>query len=57
MAIRKFNEQNVRKLTRTGDSITVTLPIEYVRELKWQEKQRVVVTKHGKKLIVEDFKG
>jgi len=45
MARRKLNERNTRKLFRTGrgSSVAVTLPIEIVRELKWREKQKVVV--------------
>ena len=58
MARRKLEDRNIRKLTRTGRaaSISVTLPIELVRELNWRDKQKVVVTKRGKKLIIEDWK-
>lgn len=48
MPVRKHEEINVRKLTKVGErSIAVTLPIEIVRELKWREKQKVVVKKPG----------
>ena len=58
MARRKLHERNVRKLSRVGGgrSISVTLPVEFIRELKWREKQKVVVTKRGNKLIIEDWK-
>ncbi len=58
MARKKLEERNIRKLTRTGGgkSISVTLPIDMVRELKWRDRQKVVVTKHGKGLIIEDWK-
>jgi antitoxin component of MazEF toxin-antitoxin module len=58
MARRKLKDRNIRKLNRTGrgKSIMVTLPIEFIRELKWRDKQKVVVTKHGDKLIIEDWK-
>ena len=57
MARRKLENKNVRKLTRIGDkSIGLTLPIEMVRELKWREKQRVVVKKQGKSIIIKDWK-
>lgn len=36
--------------------MTVTIPIEYIRELKWRERQKVTVRKSGKKLIIEDWK-
>jgi len=49
--------KNIRKLTKLGGkSIGLTLPIEIVRELKWKERQKVVVKKIGRKLIIEDWK-
>lgn len=58
MARKKLEHRNVRKLTRTGGgkSITITLPIEIVRELKWRNKQKVVVTKRGKGIVITDWK-
>ena len=59
MARKKLEDRNIRKLTRTGGgkSISVTLPIDMVRELKWRDRQKVVVTKHGKNgLLIEDWK-
>lgn len=58
MARRKIEERNVRKLTRTGRgaSISLTLPIEFIRDLKWNDKQKVVVKKQGKRIIIEDWK-
>ncbi len=37
---------------------TVSIPIELMRELGWQERQRVVVTKAGRgsKLQIADYK-
>ena len=56
MARRRLNEKNVRKLARIGDkSVGLTLPIDIVRELKWKVKQKVVVKKVGKKIIIEDW--
>jgi len=58
MARRKLKDRNIRKLTRTGRgaSIMVTLPIEFIRELKWRGKQKVVIKKRGDKLVIEDWK-
>jgi len=57
MANKKSSERSTRKLTKVGgQSIAVTIPIELVRELGWREKQKVVVKKSGKKLIIEDWK-
>ncbi|MDA3815337.1 MAG: hypothetical protein PF549_03145 [Patescibacteria group bacterium] len=49
MARKKLEDRNIRKLTKVGKkSISVTLPIEIVRELGWREKQKVVVKRvHG----------
>jgi len=53
---RKLKNRNIRKLTRVGDkSIGLTLPIEIVRQLKWREKQKVVVKKIGKRVVIEDW--
>ncbi len=57
MARRKLENKNVRKLARIGDrSIGLTLPIEIVRELKWKVKQKVVVKKRGKGILITDWK-
>ena len=54
--MRKLGKQEIRKLTKVGkQSIAVTLPIEIVRELKWREKQKVVVKKSGSKVVIEDW--
>jgi len=57
MANKKSSERSTRKLTKVGgQSIAVTIPIELVRELGWREKQKIVVKKSGKKLIIEDWR-
>lgn len=58
MARRKLKEKNIRKLTKMGGgrSVGLTLPIEMVKDLKWKERQKVVVKKRGKKIIIEDWK-
>ncbi len=56
MGVRKVGFESVRKLNKIGgNSYFVTLPISYIRELKWREKQKVVIKKKGKKLIIEDW--
>lgn len=57
MPRRKLSERNIRKLTRTsgGGSMGITLPIEMVRELGWRERQKLVVKKVGKRLIIKDW--
>jgi len=55
MGRRKTHEENIRKITRSGSSYALTIPISVMRELGWQEKQRVVVEKRGKGLAIKDF--
>ena len=57
MARRKINERNIRKLMKLsgGGSYGITLPIEMIREFGWRERQKLVVRKNGKKLIIEDW--
>ena len=57
MGARKAGEQQVRNLTqnRTG-TYSISLPIELIRALNWQQGQKVVVSKSGKKLVIEDWK-
>ena len=58
MARPKTASEPVRKLTRVaGSSYYVTIPLDYIRELGWRERQKVVVKKRGKKLIIEDWEG
>jgi len=54
---RKLEERNIRKITKMagGASFGITLPIEMVRELGWRERQRVVVSMHGKTLSIKDY--
>jgi len=58
MPRRKLGEQNIRKLTRTGGgkSLSLTLPIEMMRKLKWRDRQKVVVKLRGQKLTIVDWK-
>jgi len=56
MTRRKMRNRNIRKITRIGDSsLGVTLPVEFLKELKWREKQKVVIKKRGKNLIISDW--
>jgi hypothetical protein len=57
MGRRALENKNIRKINKTkAGSVLVTLPIELVRELKWRDKQKVVITKKGSKLVIEDWK-
>lgn len=58
MSTQKIENQNIRKLSKVagGKSFSITLPIEYVRKLKWKEKQKLVVALKGRHLIIKDWK-
>lgn len=56
MGVRQAGEQNIRTLQKTNTgSYTVSLPIELVRQLRWQNGQRVVIRRSGNKLVLEDW--
>lgn len=57
MGVQKAINKNIRKLTRVGKtSLSVTIPIEMVKKLKWKERQKVVVKLRGKEIIIKDWK-
>lgn len=57
MARRKLEDRNIRKLTRTGGSYTVSLPIEVIREFRWKERQKLELTinKRNKVIKIKDW--
>lgn len=52
---RDLKNRNVRKILRVGDSYAVTIPLELIQELGWKKKQKVVVKKRGKSVVVVDW--
>ena len=47
----------VRKVTKTGQyTYYVTIPKIFIDELKWKERQRVVVSREGDKIVIRDWK-
>jgi len=57
MFTQKLINRSVRKLTKVGgNTLSVTLPRDLVSELKWKDKQKVVVKKKGSTLIIRDWK-
>ena len=47
----------VRKLQKQGNgTMTVALPADLVRSLKWKDKQKLVVRKNGATLVIVDWK-
>lgn len=56
MSRRRLEEESIRKITKIGDSYAVTIPISLMRDLGWQEKQKVEVKKRGEGFLVKDYK-
>lgn len=57
MPTRKLNDKNIRKITKVGKhSLSVTIPIEIARKLKWREKQKVVVKKVRGGVVIRDWR-
>ncbi|HBZ36852.1 MAG TPA: hypothetical protein DEO26_04010 [Candidatus Veblenbacteria bacterium] len=57
MPVQQPKGSNIRKLTKIGGkSIGLTLPIEMVRGLGWKEKQKVVVKRVKRGLLINDWK-
>ncbi len=56
MSRRKLSEFKIRKLHKTKlGSVYLTLPIQFIRKLKWRSKQKVTVKQRGNKLIIQDW--
>ena len=58
MQKRSLSLTKVRKLSKvaSGASYSVTLPIEFIRHLKWKERQKLIITLKGKTMIIKDWK-
>jgi bifunctional DNA-binding transcriptional regulator/antitoxin component of YhaV-PrlF toxin-antitoxin module len=57
MSRRKLEDMNTRNLQKTGgNTYTVSLPIEIVRDLGWKTKQKLEVKKYGDGIIIRDWK-
>lgn len=57
MGRRKISDESIRNIQKSKGSYYVALPIQLVREFRWQEGQRVVVEKAGKeKILIRDWK-
>ena len=57
MARRKIENKNTRKLTKTTrGSYIVRLPVDFVRKLKWRNKQNLEVEMdiRRKRMIIKD---
>ncbi|MDO9578969.1 MAG: AbrB/MazE/SpoVT family DNA-binding domain-containing protein [Bacteroidales bacterium] len=58
MTRRKIEDRYIRSLTKVarGTSYAVTIPIEYIRKLKWRGKQKLEVKLYQDRIIIRDWK-
>ena len=57
MARRSIGEENIRNIQKSGGMYFISIPIALIRDLKWRERQKVVVEKTGKQeLRIRDWK-
>jgi len=56
MTRRTAKETNIRKLTKSGASLVVSLPREILNLLGWKEKQKLVVRKIRGGVTIKDWK-
>ena len=51
-------KQSIRRLPRSGShSYYVLIPPEFIRSLKWKERQKLVVRMTGKSIVIRDWQG
>ena len=56
MSDKKYQERNIRKITRNGGSLNVSIPVEILKKLGWKEKQKVVVKKIKGGVVIRDWR-
>ena len=50
------NKNHIRKIVKNGrESYYINIPKEIIKALKWQEKQKLVISQSGEKLIIKDW--
>lgn len=57
MGRRPLSEKHIRSLTKVsgGRSYAIIIPKEMINDLKWRARQKLVINKRGKKLVIEDW--
>lgn len=52
-----ISQTRTHKLTVSGGkSYVIVLPVEFIRHLKWKERQKLDITLDGEKIIIKDWK-
>jgi bifunctional DNA-binding transcriptional regulator/antitoxin component of YhaV-PrlF toxin-antitoxin module len=39
-----------------GKSYVIVLPVEFIRHLRWKERQKLDITLDGEKIVIKDWK-
>lgn len=49
--------ETFRKLSKVGGgrSYSLTIPKEFIRELGWQEHQKLILEKRGNEIVIRDW--
>jgi antitoxin component of MazEF toxin-antitoxin module len=56
MGRNKSDRENIRSLTKVGgSSYAVTIPKDYIKKLKWREKQKLEVKLYQDRIIIRDL--
>jgi hypothetical protein len=57
MGVRRVGENHIRSITKNNSgTYQISVPINLIRNLKWQQGQKVVVEQKGKSLTISDWK-
>ncbi len=53
----RTSSQPIRKLTKSGgNSYYVTIPLDYIRNLKWHKRPTLVIEQKGEEIVIKDWK-
>jgi antitoxin component of MazEF toxin-antitoxin module len=54
---RHIGNTRTHKIIKVGNkSYTITMPVEFIRHLKWQEGQKVDITLKDNTIVIQDWK-
>jgi len=56
MANSRYGKRNIRKITRGGTSLNVSIPVEVLKKLGWVEHQKVTVKKIRGGVVIRDWR-
>ena len=52
-----MRKKDIRKITKNGQgAYYISIPKDLIKELKLRERQKAIVKKYGKGILIEDWK-